>query len=358
LLRERGDVWWGWWKKDHESAHDELLAELAHALPFSAYLIDTTAETLHLAEVTAVERSIERIDRLGIPVYYRGPGSEKVAAWFRLGSIIAVDYDGDLADQVGTATLYRLVSTDHGQVVVSEPGGLPGTTDNTEIIPSVLLHLSDIHVGADHRFPAVGSGPKVGPTERSLPECIERDVARLGYQGKVGAVIITGDLTSKADWSQRTRVACRDLLVALSERLKVPLKRIWHLPGNHDFERYSADEDPGPDGLQAPDEGITYDHESKYRLFRSEVFGTPVDAPIETLRVMNCGGFEVRIGLLNSCRITATRFTEYGFVGLDRARSILSEVSEHRTGVKSVRIMALHHHYCRWQRLNGLKKTG
>jgi hypothetical protein len=103
-----GYVWWGWWKKGAEPDATALLADLAQrarAGALAAYLIDTSAERMHQAQVAdVVGGPLPQEEWRFVPEYYRGDRS--VAAWFKLVSIeLDREYDPQVESQIGQATI-------------------------------------------------------------------------------------------------------------------------------------------------------------------------------------------------------------------------------------------------------------
>jgi hypothetical protein len=90
ILRRRRFVWWGWWKKETEPDHSDELStlesEVSPEVPVDAWLIDTSAERLHLATVVEVRRKLSHSETTRIPAYYR-KNIDEIPAWFRLSKI-------------------------------------------------------------------------------------------------------------------------------------------------------------------------------------------------------------------------------------------------------------------------------
>jgi predicted phosphodiesterase len=91
-----------------------------------------------------------------------------------------------------------------------------------------ILHLSDLH--------------ERGPREREawrrsqvLGETWERNLDTLAAAGSIDLVCFTGDA---ADWGQPAeyQAAC-GFFQALMQRLKLPMERLFLVPGNHDIDR-------------------------------------------------------------------------------------------------------------------------
>src|SRR5215831_5424556 len=73
VLTRKRSVWWGWWKKEMEPSHNEEIRALeenvSRRTPIAAWLIDTSAERLHLAEVIQVKTQLSLRETTGVPPY-------------------------------------------------------------------------------------------------------------------------------------------------------------------------------------------------------------------------------------------------------------------------------------------------
>lgn len=108
---EKGSVWWGWWKKRTEPDHTEELEWLKRSVtnerPLAVWLIDTSAEKLHLATVIEVRTRLPETDAPLVPQYYRNSIGE-IPGWFRLSKIETdAPYDPKLERAIGQST-FRL----------------------------------------------------------------------------------------------------------------------------------------------------------------------------------------------------------------------------------------------------------
>lgn len=342
ILKNKGRVWWGWWRKDSEPDIADQLALLA-ATSISLYLADPSTSRLFKCKCSSIKRTLPKTHMPLVPRYYRNEKS-RVTAWFLFTSIRDIsDQFGDFPT-LGPLTLYWLRMTSDGSLELidlatsGDPSG-SGLTFTPE-----LLHVSDLHYGADHAFGRPGrvSGLKGAV---SLADAVIMDSARIRIKGEERPIIcLTGDIATKGDWSnQFTRDAILGL-TSLAQGLKVNPKDMLLIPGNHDMERY-VDSDPeysDPDAFHNP--AIDYKHERAFRQFRANTTG---ESSVESLsifrRFKTSLGFEVHIAGMNSCRITSTQFTEYGWVGEDELLRIF-ESFERLRDVSAIRILALHHH--------------
>src|SRR5712664_3196766 len=71
VLRDKGSVWWGWWKKDFEDGHRALLEELQANGSFAVSIVDRSTRRMFRAEVSRLR--IGRLEKDGldfVPNYY------------------------------------------------------------------------------------------------------------------------------------------------------------------------------------------------------------------------------------------------------------------------------------------------
>jgi hypothetical protein len=108
VIEKFGYVWWGWWKKQTEPDHSEALRiahnTLKHDDRIFAWLIDTSAERLHLATITAIESKLPNSETEKVPSYYRD--AKNIPVWFRIESIEPDrPYARELEAKIGQNTL-------------------------------------------------------------------------------------------------------------------------------------------------------------------------------------------------------------------------------------------------------------
>lgn len=211
-----------------------------------------------------------------------------------------------------------------------------------------VLHLSDLHVGNDHGFLLPGEAVTIGQKETTLADAILEDLQLLRI-ADVAALVVSGDLTSNGQWKQNQGHVLR-VLDALCRGLKIDRSRCLVVPGNHDFEWYEKN-DQG-DFLrkilttgagQAPDLAVDHSHETAFRTAMSQFFTVPVITPIDRVVKINGDGYEIRFGLLDSCRLTSTAFHEYGYVDRTHLRRILRELVDD-DDCPALKVLVLHHH--------------
>src|SRR5438874_11492893 len=103
-----------------------------------------------------------------------------------------------------------------------------------------ILHISDLHIRGDRETDAAGRYRVLGPKwEENLKELLQRI-------GAIDIVCFTGDI---ADWGREqeyTNDSYRDatkFVNSLMGILKLPMERIFIVPGNHDIQRTVASEE-------------------------------------------------------------------------------------------------------------------
>ncbi len=209
IVRE-GAAWWGWWKKDFEPPYTDFLDELS-ASPGNVILIDRASRRSFVARFLRVLRSGKGTpDETRIPPYYRR-AADQVSAWFLLSEIHDTEYREDIGRRLGETTLLVLDTAERSQTAAGSTPDWVSTSDR-----DVVLHLSDLHFGDDFAFQSPGVRQNIGDQRQSLTKCVAEDLKRIGIFDSVGAILITGDFTTRGDWSDGTRdrswTNCRYLL--------------------------------------------------------------------------------------------------------------------------------------------------
>lgn len=212
LLDRHQAVWWGWWRKETE----ELSAQDVPRGPFDVILTDRSTFRMFSGKCERFSARGVEVEAQLVPEYYRDHIGQ-IEGFFRLTSIKEVSYDRQVADSLGERTLIKL-----GQPAIPVTEHV---ASNAEAIGrSSVLHLSDLHFGDDYGFVVQGQKPEIGDTRRTLTECVVEDLARLGLQHDVAAVVVTGDFITKGDWNDRVRGAALREFDAL--RRELDLKRL------------------------------------------------------------------------------------------------------------------------------------
>lgn len=333
IIKENGSVWWGWWKKEFEDPHSDHLSKIGNQ--FTAIIINIWASRMFLARVTELIVSPEHPNDIQlIPEYYRD--IEIVYAWFRLESIEEIDYDQNIADKFGDDDTF---------VEIGKPNINARRKERFEIHKSSkgsILVLSDLHFGPDYDFLQPGQIPKIGDNKLSLTDSISMDLERIGCKSDIAAILITGDFTSYGEWKDQTISDICSEIHSLRKELNVDVNSILTLPGNHDVVRYPEDRDVDVAQI-AVEQQAAYEHERGYRFFLASLLNKSVQEPLDFVKHFALNEVDLLVGALNSCRILATRWTEYGFVGTQGINTI-KQLGSTKTERSTFRLLAIHHH--------------
>jgi Calcineurin-like phosphoesterase len=329
LLDRHGAVWWGWWRKEHELA---TAADVPEG-PLEILLADRSTRRMFRAACERFSARGADLDPLEVPEYYRG--HREIEGFFRFTRIEPVAYDEDLGVRVGERTLMR----------IDEPGGGPaGHIAGIAEAPGrySILHLSDLHFGADYGFMTQEERPEIGGGRRTLTECVIADLTRIGLANDIAALIVTGDFISRGDWKDPVRRAALKEFETLRHALGLTQQQIIAVPGNHDIVRY-------PDGVAidirelAVSGQTTLQHEREFRTFIDELMARGWRESLNYVRQISLGTVDIQVCVLNSCTITSTKWKQYGYVGtggIDAIRAPKGMPIERPT----FRFLALHHH--------------
>lgn len=335
ILQREGAVWWGWWKKDFEDSDDDFLAKLfASEKSIDILIVDRSTERTFLAVCNRWVPPGEQVDPGRVPEYYRDQIS-KVFGWFLLVSIESVKYHTEIANRFGDKT-FLLLSGNFG------PAAEKAASRSGDLGKSCVLHLSDLHFGDDYAY--LTQGEKVAPGElrRTLTERLLEDIARIDLAEDIAALVVTGDFMSRGNWDDGVRFHALSEFKALQDALSIAPGQIFVVPGNHDIVRYPKDAEVDIATI-AVDNQTTFRHEREFRTFADELIGRSWKEPLNYVYRIQLKNVDLLICLLNSCRIVATQWTEYGFVGnngLDAIEQLKAEDIERPT----FKFVALHHH--------------
>ncbi|CAK2593618.1 3',5'-cyclic AMP phosphodiesterase CpdA [Vibrio crassostreae] len=336
IINRKGIVLWGWWKKEHEDGFESLFNSLESDDTVSdyVYLIDPSTKRCFTASFNKVYRKRKvDVDLSLVPEYYRHQ-CEKVEAWFQLTSINVIDYEPNLGRQVGENTLLLRDSYGCSSVRVSRIG-------NSGSDRKSILHLSDLHFGLDHGFVVSDKVLERG-TAKTLSDCILTDLKRVKANKDIAAIIITGDFTTRSDWSDSTKNLIISELHSIASGLGVDKSNIITLPGNHDMKRYPSDSNIDENKL-AGNTQVTYEHERDYRLFSEELTGKHWKSQLDYNIIVSLGDVDLFLSIMNSCRVTSSKLTEYGYVG-SLGLDILDDLANLNMSKPTYKMMALHHH--------------
>ncbi|MFX0195469.1 MAG: metallophosphoesterase family protein [Candidatus Hodarchaeota archaeon] len=340
IIKARKCVWWGWWKKKHETMQGEALKEIGKRCPIEIGLLNRTVQKFYSARCTNVVFDSKGGRRPSpdlecTPSYYR---DSQHPAWFEFSSIEPLS--GDLfkrefgAVPEGDPTLFIVEETEFGTSVL--PRFSMPELDVIKAKGDSILHLSDLHFGDDHAFAVVKSDDpieklpmtsKISRHIKSLPDCV------------IGVIVISGDITTKgrADGYPVASI----LLDSLLKDLGLEKEHMIIVPGNHDIWLHDTDHP-------------TYDYqpEEPFRLFIRGFYGKDI-LELERLSTFRTpGGWKLSFVGLNSARPRKTETKDYGYVGFDRYDPWLRTIANSNEGKsltelvheKRLNFAVLHHH--------------
>lgn len=270
-----GRAFWGLWLKSFEDKA-AIADKLKGVEGQSIYIANTASKakpSIYICDVKRVVLKPRAVKRSLVPKYYRAKIDE-VPIWFELASKInEIDADLSLGELLGVPTIYFLTYDANGKIIYDAPQREYRFDTGTDA--SFVLHLSDIHLGEDHAFRYPIQGEKVDTSSaRTLSEVLVEDLTQSGALGRIGCVVISGDIVTKGRWSEKMEISgqsfsgldlARLFLDDLSKRIGVPGNLFFMVPGNHDIVRELRG---NPEAVQ--DVLLHYDHEKGFRTLREE----------------------------------------------------------------------------------------
>jgi len=346
IIAHTGFVWWGWWKKAFEDEHLDVLNEILK--PAFAYIVDRSTRRMYIARVeTWHQGALSDSELTAIPKYY-AQERDRIFGWFKLVDVKPCEYSDDVANKFGDHTLVPL----DGAVPLPDR-----VTDVTFTVGrSSILHLSDLHFGPDYDFLVQGEVPAIGNLKRTLTQCILDDLGRIGAQNDIAAILVTGDFTTRGDWSHQTRSQILAEFASLTAALGIDQSQIVAVPGNHDIVRAADASHLDPAKLSVSNQA-TYEHELNYRVFCEELMGRRYKETLNYVRRLKFDHVDILIGVLNSCTIVQTEWTEYGYIG-EGGIDALRELGAEKIDRPTFKLMALHHHLLPVTNVATLNKKG
>lgn len=332
VIKGHGSVWWGWWKKDFEENHSELFANPGAGLDI--FIVDRSTMRMFLAH--SPERLIGQDgspDPTLIPSYYHHSVKE-VHGWFRLTSLKQVEYKSEIANKFGDNT--AIILKEAREPLVAHGGGISRKNQSS------ILVLSDLHFGPDYDYLKQGTAPDLGSDKETLTHCLIKDLKRIKLSDDIGCVMVTGDFTSNGRWEDQDIKEVSRELKQLTKELSIDVNSLICIPGNHDVVRYPKDWD-GDISKLAVDNQVSFKHERDFRYFLHELQGRDIKHPLDYVQRVQLEKADVLVGALNSCRILATSWTEYGFVGPSGIK-VINQLGEEPVVRPTYKVIAVHHH--------------
>ncbi|MBL1459125.1 MAG: metallophosphoesterase [Methylophaga sp.] len=336
IISAHGECWWGWWRKETEIEIEiaEYLSAFNSIEQRSILIVDRSTDRMYQANW----KEVKPANAIGlnhdlIPEYYQN-NVGSISGWFLITSLEPLEFDESLARNFGEKTLIHLRNA------MPEKKLVPRKVQASN--KSCILHISDLHFGDDYAYLNQGETGDVGEQRQTLTECLRADLDRIGAVEDVNLVLVTGDFMTKGQWKDSARGHALKEFESLQAALNITRAQIIPVPGNHDIVRY-----PDNVGLDVARMAVANQtdnhHEREYRTFVDELTGCDWKDPLNFTRVVPFSDVDLQFCALNSCAITASQWTEYGFVGetgLDALKE-MKAISIDRTTYK---FMALHHH--------------
>jgi 3',5'-cyclic AMP phosphodiesterase CpdA len=347
IVGRAGSVAWGWWKKSFEEADKaSIAARIAAEGGLQILLIDTATARAFTCRCEAFVPS-DKAPRDLVPEYYRDRLHD-IAGLFMVGPIADADYPAEIGTEIGEQTFLWVGDE-------ADPAFKHGATEADAAGRSCILHLSDLHFGDDYAFRREGEDAVIGNPRRTLTESIVADLARLELAGDIAAVIVTGDFVTRGRWDGGVRQTVLAEFEALRAALGLKPEQVVAVAGNHDVVRY-------PDGEidvteNAVEKQANYEHEIAFRYFVNELVGRDVKASLNYVRRIRLADIDLDVCVLNSCTIVATKWTEYGYVGM-KGLDAIDELGSQPVERPTYRFLALHHHLLPVAEVEALNSRG
>ncbi|HLO95418.1 MAG TPA: metallophosphoesterase [Burkholderiaceae bacterium] len=330
VIKQEGAVWWGWWKKDAERPTQSALDALKLLKEQPILLVNRRDRKSYIGRCLRTEQQPN--DEKRVPEYYRSNISQ-IQFWLLLNHIEECAYDEKMGGNFEENTILEINAP-----LVGKPQPLAAPVGKK----FSLLHLSDLHFGDDHGFPLANQKTDIGDTRKRMHDCLMDDLERLNLHKDIAGIVITGDLTTRGDWSDQTMGIILREVGDIASSLSVPRPCIFTTPGNHDIVRYAEGAIPEVKGLV--DKQVDQKHERDYRLFRYKLNGTPIEEPLNSRHELHLGdSITLQICALNSCSIVPSKWTEYGYVG-EFGAQLLDKLGKAEPLPLVYRLIALHHH--------------
>jgi len=320
-ISTHGFVWWGWWRKPNEPHRLEELSavrELLSQNPLEIGMFDRSTASFFLATTNACEYSnsgefIQSPELSTTPEYYH---TAKLPAWFRLTGIHQIE-EREFVKRFHRVpleefTFYPL----NGNYRESAEGAraqrlpLPGGS---------VIHISDLHFGADFGFPATAN-----PGSVPLFQILEKDINKL-CGDDVGLLVVSGDITTRGDASYLFNNGI-PFLQQLSDEIGLKTDYVVIIPGNHD--------------ISLKDFTLTYDHENAFNSFRSMFYGSSRQQ-MEMLRYSLPSGRPLDVFTINSVKLRNKENSNYGWIDWEGCEKFLSAQPQEPG---ALRIAIIHHH--------------
>jgi predicted phosphodiesterase len=241
-----------------------------------------------------------------------------VAAWFRFTNIETVDAGtfcrafGEIF--VGEGTLFPIPLKGSGNVLLGR------TNDELTLRGHKILHLSDLHFGADFGFPFKREGDR-----HPISEMLRRGLK--DFKEEIGMVIVSGDLTTKGNTDELQGLALR-FLNDLVSQIGLDKEFVAIVPGNHDYKL---------DHWKPQN----YEHQLPFSNFMKLFYGpSPFQVP-SMRRFRLPDGRTLQLLMMDSVKLRSKELSNYGFIEWEAYEDLL-DATGREEGI--LRIAVVHHH--------------
>jgi predicted MPP superfamily phosphohydrolase len=312
-------VLWGWWKKDSEPERTSLINDLKNNIGFTDYfLFDRSQE--HFYAITVEElffedgRPIACPDPVHAPPYYQ---SEALSLWFKITNIKELTLETFLKRFTIVPTKDYTFFT--RKDIEGELSDRAQINKRIKLQSDYILHLSDIHFGSDFGFPATTE-----PSKRPLYDIITDYIGTV-LQQKIGLLIISGDITSRAETDPLFNEGLL-FLNKLCQFLGLGKEAVIIIPGNHDIPFENA-------------KFTSYSHENIYRQFLKNFYGSDTELYGLHFFELPCGQ-KLDILRMHSVRLRKKEESNYGYVDWYLYKNLLSKYKLDG----DIKVAVIHHH--------------
>lgn len=384
VIRNKGYVWWGWWKKGNETTpYDELsiLRAYVEEKPTDLYLVDSGQRKLYRAKCSDMkytkDQKKESPDSQYTPEYYN---KQQYYAWFKFTEIKECDINSvkdytyvqvdslfkenhfgyekfygkrifDIQEMIQqNRTLWFVRKYDKEKDFDYEISLL----DNHVVEPhdfsdkyyetgsDTLLWLSDLHFGTDDVFKVKMEADTDVTLTEHIQNAYETDIS--SKFENLGGLLVTGDITSYG--KEEGFAKAKDFLQDINRRLvrKLTSENIIFCPGNHDFVRIDKelrDEKPkkvsdNPNSIKAYSEFYNSIHNLK-----------PNEYMACGRKLLMASGRTVEIVALNSLILQQYKdFEGHGYLSGEQLKYVAGKMGwKEGITTNSIRIAIMHHHY-------------
>jgi predicted phosphodiesterase len=318
LIDNKGYTWWGWWKKTNEPNNTSEISIFQKNVQNNNVsiigLFDRNTSRFFSAQICEVKANlkskIDSPDKRLTPKYYN---DVKLHCWFKLCLISQIT-------EAEFKNLFSIVPTKE-ETLYCLPYSEEAEIQRKIIESNVILHLSDLHFGEDFGFPSSTSVAGVSLIDRF------KSYFELENKVKIGLVIVSGDITSRANMGVLQGPAI-EFLNKLCEVLNIKKDQLVIVPGNHDIPIKDANY-------------FASNHENSYKLFLKELYGERKEM-FGYDKFITTDGLKIDILRINSSRLRNKTEMNYGYVGWDDYRYLILENIEEEA--PTIKIAVLHHH--------------